>query len=487
MTQHPLLFFPTKENATRSKLQGRATELFLPSYKRQGDRLTPKFQALVDALQQKRINLQQTAAGIDPEEVLVFETRGAVEDFITAVNKFGGFEWLGEIDIEDMKSDDDFYEVDSKGNRKEGELTGRLYAVFTNQLAMRQLLELWKRWVKDGCIDTRKKEHKGKAPLIKVFESLYDIRKWDVQDRFAESEVLKYWEEDIHFNPERPVRFEIELWFRSNRFKQERALASIQKLVSEKGGRIISSAVIESIRYHGVLAELPAEEIQTVIHNQNTELVSCENIMFFRPSGQVAVSDRYHESELEQHEETADYPLPEGDPVVGILDGLPLVHHQVLKNRLIIDDPDNVEEYYQVSDRKHGTAMCSLIVRGDLSNNEEPISAPLYVRPIMRPDPHDRKFEFVLNDQLLIDVIHQAVKRIFENERDHEAVAPSVQVINLSLGDPDRLFYNSMSPWSRLLDWLSYKYRVLFIVSSGNYAKKIQLDLTPCYPLPTQP
>jgi hypothetical protein len=52
-----------------------------------------------------------------------------------------------------------------------------------------------------------------------------------------------------------------------------------------------------------------------------------------------------------------------------------------------------------------------------------------------------------------------------------------VRVINLSVGDPNQPFDRAASPWAKLLDWLSWKYNVLFVVSAGNHAADIVLDL----------
>lgn len=57
------------------------------------------------------------------------------------------------------------------------------------------------------------------------------------------------------------------------------------------------------------------------------------------------------------------------------------------------------------------------------------------------------------------------------------AQAPDICVINLSIGDPARPFIHMPSPWARLLDWLSWKYRVLFCVSAGNYLEDIDIGL----------
>ena len=67
---------------------------------------------------------------------------------------------------------------------------------------------------------------------------------------------------------------------------------------------------------------------------------------------------------------------------------------------------------------------------------------------------------------------------MFEGEGAVPAQAPGVCVINLSIGDPARPFIHTPSPWARLLDWLSWKYRVLFCVSAGNYQDDIDICLS---------
>lgn len=199
--------------------------------------------------------------------------------------------------------------------------------------------------------------------------------------------------------------------------------------------------------------------------------------MFFRPSGQIVVGECLDENK-EPLVANNSFPQPNGDPIIGILDGYPLVRHQKLDGRLIIEDPDAYESYYQVNDRVHGTAMCSLITWGDLNENNAPLPTPLYVRPIMRPRSLLDRREFVPDDQLLIDTIHRAVKRMFEGDNGNPPTATSVKIINLSIGDSDRPFINSMSPFARLLDWLSHKYEVLFIISTGNWSAEINTGVS---------
>ena len=45
------------------------------------------------------------ASGVVPEEVIVLETVGSVDDFIVGVRHIDGLEWLGEIEEEDIPPD----------------------------------------------------------------------------------------------------------------------------------------------------------------------------------------------------------------------------------------------------------------------------------------------------------------------------------------------------------------------------------------------
>ncbi len=210
-------------------------------------------------------------------------------------------------------------------------------------------------------------------------------------------------------------------------------------------------------------------------NDRDVELVQCEQVQFFRASGQMAAS-------LSDDGQEEDDPVPPdrpavGNPVIALFDGLPLQAHRRLQGRLIVDDPDDFEEDYPAARRGHGTAMASMILHGDLSAREAPLPRPLYVRPILRPDPRDGRGEDEVVDEgaLVVDLLHRAVRRLFEGEGDEPAVAPDVAVINLSVGIRDRPFDQVLSPLARLLDWLAWRYKVLFVVSAGNHPRRITL------------
>jgi hypothetical protein len=163
-----------------------------------------------------------------------------------------------------------------------------------------------------------------------------------------------------------------------------------------------------------------------------------------------------------------------------LLDGLPLQNHAMLQNRLVVDDPLGWEATYPAADRLHGTAMASLIIHGDLGNKGPALPHPLYVRPVMRPNlnaPAQSRQEHIPEEALPCDLIHQAVRRIKARDGPEPPAAPNVRIINLSLGDPAKLFDQRMSAWARLLDWLSWEHNVLFLVSTGNSSDRLLLDV----------
>lgn len=53
---------------------------------------------------------------------------------------------------------------------------------------------------------------------------------------------------------------------------------------------------------------------------------------------------------------------PSGDPIVALLDGLPLENHDFLNGRLTVDDPDGWAAETPAADRHHGTNMASLLL-----------------------------------------------------------------------------------------------------------------------------
>jgi Subtilase family len=139
----------------------------------------------------------------------------------------------------------------------------------------------------------------------------------------------------------------------------------------------------------------------------------------------------------------------------------------------MLDDPDDLQARALVSGRVHGTAMASLIVHGDLNVHDAPLGRPLYVRPLMITAANGE--ERTEDNRLLVDTIHRAILRM-KGAEGEEAAAPTVFMVNLSMGDPRRPFTRLVSPLARLLDFLSAQYNILFLISAGNVRLPLVLN-----------
>jgi hypothetical protein len=469
----PLLILPQARRTSRDRRFGRPGTIELPSAARQGQRLAPAFAELQRAFAEKRAALRSDVAGAEPEKVLVLEIVGLVEDFVRAVQRVEGLEWLAEVD-DSFEQDDDFY---VEGRDESRPLSGQLFLVMSDQRAFEELLALWEQYVRDpdASFDY------GLGRWKRVFERLRAIRPWDSRDRLDRTYILRDWRERVRAGQE-TIRTEVELWFRRDNDRRSRARDVVDRLVREEGGRLLDEAVIPEILYHAVLAELPITSVETILQTREALLVRTDDVMLFRPVGQATLPGPEDEPVDRDVDRASAQRESRGAPTVALLDGLPLENHALLRGRLTIDDPDDWGSTYPANERHHGTAMASLIVHGELDADEAALSRPLYVRPILRPDRRDwraERSETVPEDLLFVDLVYRSVRRLFEGEGSEPAVAPSVRVINLSVCDTSLPFDRALSPIARLLDWLSWRYGVLFVVSAGNHAHDLVLSASP--------
>ena len=468
----PLLLFQEPVAGKRPRGSFGSPKFNARSRQQVADDLDPKLSRLQQAMDGERIRVQSNAAGVEPEMALVIELATSPGNFSAAARAIG-LEWLAEEEIECDPSDA-IHPLNPKGERQDKPYRGRLFLTMTDQRALRELLSRWQQW-RDR---PQAPWPYGETAWRDVFPLIIDIRPWGMEDRLRETGVLEDLAERIDGGQE-TLPFEAELWFREKAERRATAENEVARLVRELGGRISTRFQLAEIRYHAVIGEIPADAAPRLLTmDDNVELLRCKDIWLFRPVGQCAVPL----ISLPQDATTTAPPMAEPDetlpPVVALLDGLPLTGHKLLENRLIIDDPDGFETDAPAEHRMHGTSMASLIIHGELDAQGEPLPRRVYCRPIMVPNPtafHPQ--EHIPDGTLPVDLVHRAVRRLFEGEGDTDAQAPEVRIINLSIGDPARPFDHSLSPWARLLDWLSYRYNVLFVVSAGNHPQPLDLDL----------
>jgi len=533
MVERPLLIFPEIRITERDKKGNqRGKEKYrCPDFQGRKDRLTPQFESMM------RCFITDSTQGIEPEYVLVLETLGRIEDFERAIRAIKGLEWLAEIDTDEIESDNQYYQIPNIKKRlfstkiphfaehqskkiweelkkhqfidkggclinedveafrdfipeeffeyeediikalnstifefKTSGISGRLFLSMSNRRAMEELIKLWNGWDEQDKRFTR-----GYTKWKEIFSQLKNLRRWDTRDRVRDTGVEKYWQEEFNIKKgtASKIPFEIELWYRKDQNKRKQVQEEIEKLIRSERGNVIAASVIDEIRFHAVKAELPPESIEKVLNHQFTRLFRHDSIMFFRSMGQWTIQT-YTESEVGKFEKGT----VSGEPVAAIFDGYPFANHSLLQDRLIIDDPDDYERDYLAGERQHGTAMASLICHGELDANEPPLSNPVYFRPIMKPNlnfPTSPRPEHIPDEVFMEDIIERSVRRLFEGEGSEPPAAPTIKVINFSIGDSTKMFFNQLSSAARLLDWLSYKYQVLFCVSAGNIQGEIDL------------
>lgn len=539
MPEKPLLIFPVPSTAVqeKKKMGFGAASYHFPTFQNQKDRLTPQFKSMLQSF------IVDTADGLAPEYVLVIETSGQIDNFQKAARAIPGLEWLAEIDEEDIDPDDSFYKsykigkllflknieainreqssqiwdlllenafINSDGyltdkdinefeqfipadfsehseeiikiirdksiaSRTTQSLSGRLFLSMSNKQAMEKLLSLWQQW---DSVDKKLPRPYGK--WADIFKQTKTLRRWDTQDRLRDTGIIDYWKKELELKTGTATKicFEIELWYRNNEAQRQEIQQKISTLISNENGSIITYCAINEIRFHAIKAELPPENIEKALNSVYTNVFTCNDVMLFRPVGQcrVDVSPDGIERDFKSGNTY-------GEPIVAILDGAPLTHHNLLVNRLSLDDPDDFESSYPANARRHGTAMASLVCHGELDAQEEPLQRPVYFRPIMKPDPADfinnPPRECIPKEYFMEDLIERSVRRLFEGNGNENAAAPTIKVINLSIADSSKMFFNQLSSCARLLDWLSEKYQVLFCVSAGNINSEIDLQKNP--------
>jgi len=405
-----------------------------------------------------------------PEQVLVLEVAGELSDFVRAIRRVPGIEFLAEEAQDQLEPDEEFAAVDSRGRRHR--YVRQLFLMASDATAWQQLLGLWQRFQRGEDFP------RGLTRFRDLFSRLRSLRSWNDEDRLTRTGALAAWERELGELGNELVDFEIELWHRRDERRRARALADLRADLEGVGGELVAEFMHEEISYHGVLGRVPARLLLDAVDRHEVRWVRTDYVRFFRATGQIAAVAP--EEGAASAGADAHGPRPEGVPQIALLDGVPLAGHSLLADRLAIDDPDGFEALTPAARRVHGTAMASVVVHGDLDSGAVAHTRRVYVRPILSaqaPDwVHDPPEELPRN-RLAVDLIHAAVTRLYEGE----AVAPEVKVIVIAVGDAAAQFDRFVSPLARLLDWLSFRYGVLFIVSAGNHLAEIELaaDIEP--------
>lgn len=153
-------------------------------------------------------------------------------------------------------------------------------------------------------------------------------------------------------------------------------------------------------------------------------------------------------------------PAPKDEPTIGVIDSLfdktvyfsDWVEYQDLVPNEIIKTP---------ADEDHGTMVTSIIVDG----------------PRLNPDLDDecgrfkvKHFGVVAGDSYSSFTVIRAIKDIVEKN-------PEIKIWNLSLGSPEEVNENFISPEAAVLDDLQKKYDITFVIAGTNKTKANQTKI----------
>lgn len=446
----------------------------LPTSSRQDERIGPAFRRLARVFERGEdpLVLQEDPSGLAPERVVVFEVAGSVDKMANAIRSVPGLEYLGEHSSE-FPPDADFFMVDQRrgkrGQRRDDQLiTSTVYLAMPDLQALEELLGLWRRFKASKQFD------RGFAPWRDVFKQLKELRVWGPKDRVTEEAILDF-QLLLTAGPTSHLPVEIELWAHARASARKRARERIVAIVVESDGSVLHQSSIPEIAYEAMLANVPRQTIKRLVRRQEVQFAKCNDIMYVRPQA-LASPLRMADQLLPHSEERPRERLAmELAPIAALVDGLPVQDHYLLDKRIVVDDPDGTEDKATVSGRSHGTAMASVILHGDLTSHQRTLSRPLHVHPVLVALSGLAEEQFH-PQRLVVDTFYRAVKRMKDGTGTSKPSAADVFLINVSLGDSRRPYANTISPWARLLDYLAFRYQILFVVSAGNISEPLSVS-----------
>ncbi|HLY88036.1 MAG TPA: hypothetical protein VKQ27_03565, partial [Acetobacteraceae bacterium] len=281
------------------------------------------------------LQLRADPDALAPERLLVFELTGGVMQFTEAVRLVPGLEFLGAEDLDEDDLDD----------------SPVVYLMVPSEAALRNIVTLWRGWQQNGTVPPRFSAWKA------MLSQLRNIRPWGPQDRVtaADHDVLV----EEYARDAGLTRVEVELVFRRN---GEATEADARAGILAVGGGVIARSRITGAGYHALLADLPGPALADVIARNPAGLAGVEAVLQIRPQSIFQLVP----SEEVDGLPAGGAPALDGDPIAAIFDAVPLSQHPRLAGTLSIDDPFDLEGL-AVGARKHGTAMASAVVHGDIN------------------------------------------------------------------------------------------------------------------------
>lgn len=361
----------------------------------------------------------------------------ALVSFTKALQAIPGLDLVGEGDTE-LEGED---------------APGYLYLLIPTDAALQEMLALWKLWQANKPLGTKYKAWE------RLFLCLHDLRRWGPKDRVSDEDAQLI-ADLAAFDPQMNVRVEIELVFERDATKANAQRAATEASIATLGGRKLDQARLDEIAYDALLIEVSAANAEAIAKRDPASFAGMPDVYAIRPQSKIDVTTQLGDTE----EHVPASASPTKPAIAAIFDAVPVTNHPAFGSHVELVDPHGLEAR-AIGQRSHGTAMISLIVRGDLKQPSEALGRKLLVRPLMYAHVAGHADEIFAPDKLLVSSFVEAVKDLREGA---DAAGPGTFIINVSLGDRSRPFFGRTSAWARAIDWLAHHYGILFIVSAGN-------------------
>lgn len=417
-------------------------------------------------------DLKASPAEVAPDRALVFEVIGplsTVPKFIEAA-RAAGFEWLGEdYDLPEEEGDDEDSEADDEpGNEASDSNQSMLYVTMPTMAGLQKIVSLWRRFS-----NNEPKPDGAEGQWWGLFGYLSDVRPWSAKDRVDPS-MDRYVERMIRNQPDKAVRIELDLWYRSDPDLRAKALTYVTELLEVIDGKLLDFATIEPIHYQAALVEIPVAQAQ-LLQSIAGPIANADRIMKVRPQSLFQTDEEVAGTIGPSLDARAGAVPGNKSAVAALLDGYPVENHVLLSGRLDIQEVDVSAMSVPVARRKHGTSMASLIIHGDLSEPVGPIERTLKVVPVLAA-PQNLSVECTPPDKLPIAMVDRAVTALVKGIDGKLPQGEGVVVINHSICDGEAPFAQRPTYWAKLLDYLSHEHRLLFVVSAGNSNEPFAVD-----------
>ena len=420
------------------------------------DEKLQKIETLLDTASDGILPLSTSADRITPEGALVFQT-GARIDRFAQVAADAGFEVLSEYEISDFDDTEELFDTSNGSN-----IEATLYTTMPSEAALREMLRLWKLYKKG------KNAQRGFGAWWRMFDMLVDLRRWGPQDRLTENAKAEILQRLSEYEDDQEALIELEIWPTANTEKRARWRRDATERVRGLDGRIVDQSTIEgdNFAYEALLVSLAAGHIRRLIEapEEIGGLATLEGVQFVLPQtiGQSGPVDDDSEETPPSEDSTIPFDPDLLERCV-LFDGVPAAAHPALDGGINIEDVHGLVGNSLVTHRHHATAMASLILRGDLEADGDPLAdSRLISIPVLVDGAQETASP---PNRLFVDVVHTALVAAFAGP---DALTPDAFVVNFSIGIRNMHFAGRVSALARLLDWWSWKEGVLFVVSAGN-------------------